>query len=57
MHMLHQISNVFQQCTCLVMCQSTIENYPFVNLFWEGFLAKFEMQISMISSVLDVLQH
>ncbi|KAF6147572.1 hypothetical protein GIB67_035329, partial [Kingdonia uniflora] len=57
MHMLHQIPNVFQQCTCLVMCQSTTENHPFVDPFKEGFLAKFETQVFMLSSILDVLQH
>ncbi|KAF6155567.1 hypothetical protein GIB67_004561, partial [Kingdonia uniflora] len=54
---LNQTHGVFQQCTCPVMCQSTTENHLFVDPFWKGFLAKFETQVSMFYSILDVLQH
>ncbi|KAF6134581.1 hypothetical protein GIB67_022321, partial [Kingdonia uniflora] len=54
---LNQTHGVFQECTCPVMCQSTTENHPFVDPFWEGFLVKFVTQVSMFSSIFDVLQH
>ncbi|KAF6150032.1 hypothetical protein GIB67_002814, partial [Kingdonia uniflora] len=54
---LNKTHGVFQQCTFPVMCQSTTENHPFVDPFWEGFLAKFETLVSMFSSILDVFQH
>ncbi|KAF6139262.1 hypothetical protein GIB67_021472, partial [Kingdonia uniflora] len=37
---LNQTHGVFQQRTCPVMCQSTIENHPFVDPFWEGFFSE-----------------
>ncbi|KAF6157042.1 hypothetical protein GIB67_041503, partial [Kingdonia uniflora] len=52
---LNQTNDVFQQCTCPVMCQSTTENHLFVDPFWEGFLSKFESQVSMLFYILDVL--
>ncbi|KAF6163164.1 hypothetical protein GIB67_025028 [Kingdonia uniflora] len=54
---LNRANDVFQQCTCPAMCQTMTGNHPFVDPFWEGFLGKFETQVSMLSSDLDVLQH